>query len=141
MLAGGSVYGLAAADGAWWPGWALGVEATAWAPDAAVPPSPVVPAAILFDLANGGDKSWGEVADRIVPWAGAAAASALENFALGTAGAGLWRDGRVAEAAVRDLPPLSPAMASSVGGARGGRTAGARWSRAGRADLLGGARS
>jgi L-aminopeptidase/D-esterase-like protein len=25
-----------------------------------VPPSPVVPGAILFDMANGGDKSWGE---------------------------------------------------------------------------------
>ena len=29
-------------------------------PDPAVPPSPVIPSAILFDLANGGDKRWGE---------------------------------------------------------------------------------
>ena len=58
-LAGGSVYGLAAADGvcAW-----LGARGRGYAASAndAVPVSPIVPAAILFDLANGGDKAWGE---------------------------------------------------------------------------------
>src|SRR4249919_3711232 len=55
VLCGGSVYGLAAADGvaAW-----LGARGRGFAmvgrPE--VPPSPVIPAAILFDLANGGDK-------------------------------------------------------------------------------------
>ena len=59
VLAGGSVYGLAAADGVVA---AMGAQgkgfALAQAPGA--PPSPVVPAAILYDLANGGDKAWGD---------------------------------------------------------------------------------
>jgi len=56
-LAGGSVYGLAAADGVctW-----LGARGRGYAASAndAVPVSPIVPAAILFDNANGGDKAW-----------------------------------------------------------------------------------
>ncbi|MDB5425265.1 MAG: dmpA [Phenylobacterium sp.] len=86
VLSGGSVYGLAAADGvvAW-----LGARGRGYgmAPDAAVPPSPVVPAAILFDMANGGDKAWGEKP----PYGAlgrAAIAAAGDSFALGTAGAG-----------------------------------------------------
>lgn len=55
-LAGGSVFGLAAADEL-----ALLLSAAgrglAMAPG--VPPVPVVPGAILFDLGNGGDKRWG----------------------------------------------------------------------------------
>lgn len=57
VLSGGSVYGLAAADAvtAW-----LGAQRIGYAPGPApIPVSPVVPAAILFDNANGGDKSWG----------------------------------------------------------------------------------
>ncbi|MGH6909759.1 MAG: P1 family peptidase [Phenylobacterium sp.] len=86
VLAGGSVYGLAAADGvvAW-----LGARGRGYgmAPDAAVPPSPVIPAAILFDMANGGDKAWGEEPPYRV-LGRAAVASASETFALGTTGAG-----------------------------------------------------
>jgi len=86
VLSGGSVYGLAAADGvaAW-----LGARGRGYglAQMEGVPVSPVVPAAILFDLANGGDKAWGEAppyrALGLVAVAGAA-----EDFALGTAGAG-----------------------------------------------------
>src|SRR5580704_13842110 len=59
VLSGGSVYGLAAADGvaAW-----LGARGRGYglSPDPSVPVSPVIPAAILFDLANGGDKAWSE---------------------------------------------------------------------------------
>jgi L-aminopeptidase/D-esterase-like protein len=57
VLSGGSVYGLAAADsvtaalGARGQGFAL-MEIDG------VPVSPIVPAACLYDLANGGDKSW-----------------------------------------------------------------------------------
>ncbi|RME68463.1 MAG: peptidase T4, partial [Alphaproteobacteria bacterium] len=55
VLAGGSVFGLDAAGAvaAWLSarGVGLGVGAR---------PVPVVPAAILFDLNNGGDKEWGE---------------------------------------------------------------------------------
>ena len=86
VLSGGSVYGLAAADGvaAW-----LGARGRgfAMADRPEVPPSPVVPAAILFDLANGGDKAWGE--DPPYRALGrAAVAAAAEAFDLGTAGAG-----------------------------------------------------
>src|SRR5437868_3622262 len=57
VLSGGSVYGLAAADGvtAW-----LGARGRGFGLAEGVPRSPVVPAAILFDVANGGDKAWGE---------------------------------------------------------------------------------
>lgn len=56
-LSGGSVYGLAAADGVctWLGAQRCGFEV---APDP-VPVSPIVPSAILFDNANGGDKAWG----------------------------------------------------------------------------------
>ena len=56
-LSGGSVYGLAAADGVcvW-----LGEQRIGYAPGPApIPVSPIVPSAILFDNANGGDKNWG----------------------------------------------------------------------------------
>jgi D-aminopeptidase len=49
---------------------------------------PIVPAAILFDLLNGGDKDWG----RFPPYRDlgyAAAADAAGKFALGSVGAGL----------------------------------------------------
>ncbi|HEX3699172.1 MAG TPA: P1 family peptidase [Phenylobacterium sp.] len=86
VLCGGSVYGLAAADGvtAWLGARGRGFSLAA-SPE--VPPSPVVPAAILFDMANGGVKAWGETP----PYrelGRAAVASAADSFALGTAGAG-----------------------------------------------------
>ena len=86
VLSGGSVHELAAADGvaAWLAargrGYAL-VERPG------VPAAPVVPAAILFDLAGGGDKNWGETP----PYRDLgvrAVASAAAAFPLGTAGAG-----------------------------------------------------
>jgi L-aminopeptidase/D-esterase-like protein len=86
VLAGGSVYGLAAADGvaAW-----LGARGRGYGLSqiSGVPVSPVVPAAILFDLANGGDKAWGETP----PYRAlglTAVATASERVELGTAGAG-----------------------------------------------------
>jgi L-aminopeptidase/D-esterase-like protein len=86
VLAGGSVYGLAAADGvaAW-----LGAQGRGFrlAVRDGVPPSPIVAAAILYDLTNGGDKAWGlEPPYRALGIAAAQAAG--EAFALGTAGAG-----------------------------------------------------
>jgi len=86
VLSGGSVYGLAAADGvaAWMGARRRGFVVV---DDPAVPPSPVIPAAILFDLANGGHKGWGE--DPPYRELGRrAVAAAGESFALGTAGAG-----------------------------------------------------
>ena len=86
VLSGGSVYGLAAADGvaAW-----LGARGRGYGLSTipGVPVSPVVPAAILFDLANGGDKAWGE-APPYRALGMAAVAAAGETFELGTAGAG-----------------------------------------------------
>jgi L-aminopeptidase/D-esterase-like protein len=86
VLSGGSVYGLAAADGvtAW-----LGARGRGYGlvGRAGVPPSPVVPAAILYDVANGGDRAWGE--DPPYRRLGReAVAAAGHDFALGTAGAG-----------------------------------------------------
>ena len=59
VLAGGSVYGLAAADGV---AAAMGAEGKGYAliDMPGVPRSPVIPAAILYDLANGGDKAWAD---------------------------------------------------------------------------------
>jgi L-aminopeptidase/D-esterase-like protein len=86
VLCGGSVYGLAAADGvaAW-----LGAKGRGYGlvTTPGVPPSPIVPAAILYDLANGGDKGWGlEPPYRALGMAAIQTAGA--DFALGTAGAG-----------------------------------------------------
>jgi L-aminopeptidase/D-esterase-like protein len=87
VLAGGSVYGLAAADGV---AAAMGAEGRGFALlDApGVPRSPIVPAAILFDLANGGNKNWG--ADPPYAALGRQAYAARGAFVpLGNAGAGM----------------------------------------------------
>ncbi|MGI4748616.1 MAG: P1 family peptidase [Janthinobacterium lividum] len=86
VLSGGSVYGLAAADGvcAWLGARGRGYEAV---PTPGVPRSPIVPSAILFDLANQGDKNWGmnppyrDLGIRAVE-------AASRSFAIGTEGAG-----------------------------------------------------
>jgi L-aminopeptidase/D-esterase-like protein len=54
VLSGGSVFGLAAADGV-----AAALSAKGIGLPVGPMPVPVVPAAILFDLTNGGDKVWG----------------------------------------------------------------------------------
>ncbi len=83
VLSGGSAFGLDAASGVQaflreqGRGFRIGPVAV-----------PIVPAAILFDLINGGDKDWG----RFPPYRELgyqAAASAARDFALGTKGAGL----------------------------------------------------
>ena len=82
-LSGGSVFGLEAPSGvvSWMSaqgrGLALGPLAI-----------PVVPAAILFDLINGGDKDWGDPPPyRSLGWE--ACVKASSGFELGNAGAGL----------------------------------------------------
>jgi L-aminopeptidase/D-esterase-like protein len=82
-LAGGSAFGLEAGGGvqAW-----LAEQGRGFRIREAV--IPIVPGAICFDLLNGGDKAWGRFAPyRDLGYTAAAAAS--ENFALGSAGAGL----------------------------------------------------
>ncbi len=56
-LSGGTVFGLAAADEL---AVLLSLAGTGLAMGPGLPPVPVVPGAILFDLANGGDKAWGD---------------------------------------------------------------------------------
>lgn len=86
VLAGGSVYGLAAADGV---AASLGAQGRGFCliQQAGVPASPIVPAAILYDLANGGDKNWGDQ-----PPYNALGRAALDNacqeVTLGRVGAG-----------------------------------------------------
>jgi L-aminopeptidase/D-esterase-like protein len=87
VLAGGSVYGLAAADGV---AAAMGAAGKGFAliDLPGVPRSPIVPSAILYDLANGGNKAWGESP----PYAAlgrAAYAKRGADVPLGNAGAGL----------------------------------------------------
>ena len=84
VLSGGSVFGLDAASGV--VSW-LAARGVGYALSAGAPPAPVVPSAILFDLANGGDKNWG-----MDPPYRALALEACDSrgrsFALGNAGAG-----------------------------------------------------
>ena len=81
VLSGGSALGLDAASGvanalrAAGRGYAVGDQRV-----------PIVPAAILFDLLNGGDKVW--TANPYAALGAAALAAAGPDFAIGTAGAG-----------------------------------------------------
>jgi len=85
VLAGGSVYGLEAASSV---ANILGAKRIGYeVASAPVPVSPIVPAAILFDNANGGNKDWGDTP----PFAGLgkqALANAATDFDLGKVGAG-----------------------------------------------------
>src|SRR5258707_5094356 len=86
VLSGGSVYGLAAADAV---AARLGAQGRGFrlATRPGVPASPVVPGAILYDLANGGEKGWGESPPYHALGLQALAEAGL-SFALGSAGAG-----------------------------------------------------
>ena len=85
VLSGGSVYGLDAASGA--VSW-LSQNGRGFAHPQAELVAPVVPAAILFDLSNGGDKQWGPDSPYYA-LGKAACEAAAKDFALGNAGAGL----------------------------------------------------
>lgn len=83
VLSGGSAFGLDAASGAQA---ALREQGRGFAVRGAV--VPIVPAAILFDLVNGGNKDWG----RYPPYREfgyEAANAASEDFPIGTVGAGI----------------------------------------------------
>lgn len=86
VLSGGSVYGMAAPDGicAW-----MGARNRGFSMGAApgVPPSPILPTACLYDLANGGNKAWNE--NPPYRELGLKALGSIgDEFAIGTAGAG-----------------------------------------------------
>jgi L-aminopeptidase/D-esterase-like protein len=83
VLSGGSVFGLDAAGAIvpWLAAQGRGLQVGSML-------APIVPAAILFDLGNGGDKNWGETPPyRTLGLR--AAANAATTFGLGNAGAGL----------------------------------------------------
>lgn len=82
VLSGGSAYGLDAASGV-----SDGLRAMGRGFSYADLVIPIVPAAILFDLAHGGDKNWNTNPYRDL--GARALAAAGEVFALGTAGAGV----------------------------------------------------
>jgi L-aminopeptidase/D-esterase-like protein len=84
VLSGGSVYGLDAASGVVE---ALGEAGRGFAIQGSPRKAPIVPAAILFDLSNGGDKSWTEAPYRAL--GRAAFANVGQDFQLGNSGAGL----------------------------------------------------
>ena len=96
VLAGGSVYGLGAADAV--TTW-LGAQGIGYAPGPApIPVSPIVPSAILFDNANGGDKNWGTNPPfgRLAIEACEAAGASIDEGAVGAghgATAGLYSGG------------------------------------------------
>lgn len=101
VLSGGSAFGLAAAQGV--------MDALAEAGRGyPVGPArvPIVPAAILFDLLNGGDKAW--KANPYPALGRAALAAASRDFSLGTAGAGYgattgrWKGGLGSASAILD---------------------------------------
>jgi L-aminopeptidase/D-esterase-like protein len=84
VLAGGSVFGLAAADGVTA---ALSMQGIGLQLRPGSPRIPIVPSAVLYDLGNGGDKNWGlappyrDLGIRSLKAAGT-------DFALGSVGAG-----------------------------------------------------
>jgi L-aminopeptidase/D-esterase-like protein len=84
VLAGGSVFGLAAADGV---AAALSAQGVGLQFRSGTPRIPIVPAAVLHDLSNGGDKNWGpappyrDLGSRALDAAGS-------EFLLGAVGAG-----------------------------------------------------
>lgn len=81
VLSGGSAFGLAAADGV---ASSLRAQGRGFKVGPAI--VPIIPAAILFDLINGGNKDW---VDNPYPDLGKAALSAAaREFALGSVGAG-----------------------------------------------------
>jgi len=84
VMSGGSVFGLAAADGvcALLSGRSVGLALGETAPRV-----PIVPAAVLYDLDNGGDKNWGDEPPYRALGIEAAEAAA-DSFALGAHGAG-----------------------------------------------------
>lgn len=84
VLAGGSVFGLAAADGvaAWLSVQDIGLQFRAGSPAI-----PIVPCAVLHDLGNGGEKNWG-LTPPYRDLGLSASDAARSDFALGSVGAG-----------------------------------------------------
>ena len=109
VLGGGSVYGLDAAAGA--VGWLAGRGRGYAVRDVRVP---IVPAAILFDLDNGGDKGWGD--DPPYRRLGAdACAAASQTFALGNRGAGYGARAGALKGGLGSVSAIDPDTGLAVG--------------------------
>jgi L-aminopeptidase/D-esterase-like protein len=84
VLAGGSVFGLAAADGVVA---ALSAQGIGLQLRSGSPAIPIVPCAVLHDLGNGGDKNWG-LSPPYRDLGLSSSSLAERDFALGSVGAG-----------------------------------------------------
>src|ERR1700733_1258910 len=84
VLAGGSVFGLAAADGV---AAALSAQGIGLEFRQGSPHIPIVPSAVLHDLGNGGGKHWG-LSPPYRDLGLSASSAAQQDFALGSVGAG-----------------------------------------------------
>jgi len=107
VLAGGSVFGLAAADGV---ACALSAANIGLRMADSGPAIPIVPAAVLHDLGNEGDKAWGENPPYRELGAQALAAAAVD-FQLGAVGAGR---GAMAGAVIGGLGSASVVLDNGV---------------------------
>ena len=107
-LSGGSAFGLSAADGVmrWLRERGRGVAVA----DVVVP---IVPAAILFDLLNGGDKNWEWPPYRELAYQ--ATGSAGRDFALGNTGAGLGAKAGNLKGGLGSASAVDPATGLQVG--------------------------
>jgi L-aminopeptidase/D-esterase-like protein len=107
-LSGGSAFGLSASDGVmrWLRERGRGLAVA----DAVVP---IVPAAILFDLLNGGDKTWDWPPYRELAYQ--AADRAGRDFALGNAGAGLGAKAGNLKGGLGSASAVDPANGLQVG--------------------------
>lgn len=107
-LAGGSAYGLSAADGVmrWMRERGRGVAVGGVV-------VPIVPTAILFDLLNGGDKDWDWPPYRELAYR--AAGDAARDFALGNAGAGMGAKAGNLKGGLGSASAVDPASGLQVG--------------------------
>ena len=107
-LSGGSAFGLSAADGVmrWMRERGRGVAIA----DVVVP---IVPTAILFDLLNGGDKTWQWPPYRELAYD--ATGRAARDFALGNAGAGLGANAGDLKGGLGSASAVDPASGLQVG--------------------------
>jgi len=107
-LSGGSAFGLGASDGTmrWLRERGRGVPVGGVV-------VPIVPAAILFDLLNGGDKDWDWPPYRELAYQ--ATGAAARDFALGNAGAGLGAKAGDLKGGLGSASAIDPATGLQVG--------------------------
>lgn len=109
VLSGGSAFGLDAAGAVqlWLSAQGLGYPTGG-------PPVPIVPAAILFDLVNGGNKDWGMDAPYRHLGVQAAQAAALD-FTIGKSGAGYGARAGGVEGGLGTASAIDPVTGATIG--------------------------